>query len=304
MHICAGVGFVGLLFWHCNNQLTSWHYLYATAAVWASGLLYRLLFRSSFLRAFAGERAHFTPLTDHGVMITIPTTLRWNPGQHVFIRIPQINPFDNHPFTVASCVERPIGEHNDLVLVFKPQRGFTKKVAAIARKDPDNSYRVFLDGPYGGLQRKLEAFETVLMIAGGSGITPCVAHLQELARKIRNKKAITRDVRIIWTVKHFGEPSSVCPEGYYVFVHETLIGNRIPRVVQRRHLGRGPHDAAQHAVGAVLRNAGDARTTARTPRLGHARLAHLAHVPSRHVAHVAPTRRLPALHPGRTNLRA
>jgi predicted ferric reductase len=137
-------------------------------------------------------------------MITIPTTLRWHPGQHVFIRIPSINPFDNHPFTVASVAERPKGQHNDLVLVFKPFKGFTKRVYDISRNNPDNSYRVFLDGPYGGLSRKLESFETVLLIAGGSGITPMIAHLKELARKIRSREAVTRDVRIIWTVKRFG----------------------------------------------------------------------------------------------------
>jgi hypothetical protein len=197
------MGFLGLMFWHCNNMLTSWHYLIATFTIWVGCLVYRLIFRTNFLRAFRGEQAHFTALSDDGVKVTIPTTLRWDAGQHVFLRIPGISLLDNHPFTVASATTAPEGEHNDLVLVFKPQKGFTRRVFDISRKDPDNSYRAYLDGPYGGLARKLESFETVLLIAGGSGMTPIIGHLHQLAAKIKAKEAVTRDVRIIWTVKHF-----------------------------------------------------------------------------------------------------
>ena len=87
--------------------------------------------------------------------------------------------------------------------MFKPHSGFTRKVHNIARRDPDNTLTAFLDGPYGGLARTLESFETVVLIAGGSGITPVMGHLAELAKQIRKKEAVTRDVRIIWTVKRF-----------------------------------------------------------------------------------------------------
>lgn len=94
-------------------------------------------------------------------------------------------------------------EYNDMVLVFKPYQGFTRKVYDISRKMNDVSYKVLLDGPYGGMPRKLESFDTVLLIAGGSGITPVIAHLQDLCRNIRRGKAVTRDVRVVWTVKRF-----------------------------------------------------------------------------------------------------
>lgn len=208
LHITAAAGFLCLMLWHCNNMLTSWHYLFAGFAIWVGSLVYRLVFRTNFIRAFSGEMAHLTPLTNDGVKITIPTTLRWRAGQHVFIRIPSIAPLDNHPFTVASAAENPKGQHNDLVLVCKPHKGFTRRIYDIARQDPDNSFRAYLDGPYGGLSRRLESFETVVLIAGGSGITPIIGHLHELATLIRAKEAVTRDVRIIWTVKHFGTPPS------------------------------------------------------------------------------------------------
>ena len=94
-------------------------------------------------------------------------------------------------------------EYNDMVLVFKPYQGFTRRLYNISRNMNDASYRVLLDGPYGGMPRKLESFDTVLLIAGGSGITPVIAHLQDLCRKIRKGKAVTQDVRVVWTVKRF-----------------------------------------------------------------------------------------------------
>ncbi|CAZ81963.1 unnamed protein product [Tuber melanosporum] len=207
LHIILGVGYVGLMFWHCANVLTSWHYLYATCIIWVSHLAYRFIWRTNWFgpRPFSGDQAHFTPLTDDGVKITVPTRMRWQAGQHIFIRIPNISLLDNHPFTVASIMSNDTkdGEYNDLVLVFKPHKGFTRRVFDISRTHPDVSYRAYLDGPYGGLSRKLEAFETVLMVAGGSGITPIVAHLQHLASKIQKGEALTRDIRIIWTVKRF-----------------------------------------------------------------------------------------------------
>lgn len=163
--------------------------------------------------------------------------MKWRPGQHVFLRIPDISYLDNHPFTVASVMrdgddlasptslttldtttrlkqdgngstlarvtENTVDEWNDMVLVFKPYKGFTKKAYDISRTLNDISYRCLLDGPYGGMPRKLESFDTVLLIAGGSGITPVVAHMQDLCRKIRKGKAVTTDVRIVWTVKRF-----------------------------------------------------------------------------------------------------
>ena len=34
LHVPVSMVFVGMLFWHCNNYLSSWNYLYATIAIW------------------------------------------------------------------------------------------------------------------------------------------------------------------------------------------------------------------------------------------------------------------------------
>ncbi|KAH0606914.1 uncharacterized protein H6S33_002902 [Morchella sextelata] len=208
LHIFCGVGYIAMLFWHCANMLQSWHFLYATVGIWATHLLFRFTMRTNWFitrKVFGGDTARFTALTNDGVKVTIPTRMKWRAGQHIFLRMPGISFYDNHPFTVSSVMSDEAGGdgYNDLVLVFKPHQGFTRKAFNISRSMPDATFTAYLDGPYGGLSRKLEAFETVLMIAGGSGITPIVAHLQHLVQKIKKGEALTRDIRIVWTVKHF-----------------------------------------------------------------------------------------------------
>ena len=46
-----------------------------------------------------------------------------------------------------------------MVLVFRPFGGFTNKVLRRALEHgPWHTYRAFVDGPYGGMQRRIEAF--------------------------------------------------------------------------------------------------------------------------------------------------
>lgn len=228
LHVPAAVLFVGMLFWHCNNYLTSWDYLWATVAIWLSSYLFRLFklnwtnpWRLSWL---IGDEAAVALLPENAVKLTIPTQVRWKPGQYIYLRIPGISVFENHPFTIASLCSDDFpseyGEqYRDMALVFKPFGGFTRKVVETAlRKGPLHTYRVFLDGPYGGMQRSLDAFDNVVLVAGGSGITALVSHLLDLVKRMRDGKAVTRKIQIIWAVKRlesmewFKEELRICRE--------------------------------------------------------------------------------------------
>lgn len=213
LHVPVGVAYVALLFWHTKNFLMSWSYLYATIAIWALCNLMRLFklnwtkpWRLSFL---VGDKAAITLMSEDAIKVTIPTQMRWKPGQFVYLRMPGISILENHPFTISSLCSDDFpsdyGEHfRDCVLVFKPYRGFTKKVLDTAvAKGPFHTYRAFLDGPYGGMRRDLAAFDTCILIAGGSGITSLMSQLLNLVKRMRDGKAITRKVMVVWAIKRF-----------------------------------------------------------------------------------------------------
>lgn len=228
LHVPVGAIYVGVLFWHTKNYLASWDYLYASVAVWVACYLVRFFnlnwtkpWRLAFM---VGDEAAITLMTENAIKVTIPTQMRWKPGQYVYLRMPGIAFFDNHPFTISSlCSEdfpSEYGEqYRDCVLVFKPFGGFTRKVLETAiEKGPFHTYRAYLDGPYGGMRRELAAFDTCILIAGGSGITSLMSQLLNLIKRMRDGKAITKKVVVIWALKRlesmdwFREELRICRE--------------------------------------------------------------------------------------------
>ncbi|PGH08672.1 hypothetical protein AJ79_05954 [Helicocarpus griseus UAMH5409] len=228
LHVPVSIVFLGTLFWHCKNYLTSWHYLFATVAIWVLSYIARLFFlnwtnpfRLSWL---IGEESAVTILPECAIKVTIPTQQRWRPGQYVYLRMPGISFFENHPFTIASLCSDDFpsdyGEHyRDMTLVFRPFSGFTSKVLdTCLEKGPYKTYRAFIDGPYGGMRREVASFDDVIFFAGGSGITAIASQLLDLIKRMRDGKALTRTVRVIWALKRpetmewFKEELRICRE--------------------------------------------------------------------------------------------
>jgi predicted ferric reductase len=228
LHVPVAMVFLGMMFWHCHNYLTSWNYLFATLGIWLGSYFMRLFYlnwTNPFRMAWLiGDEAAVTIMPENAIKITIPTQMRWRPGQYVYLRMPGISVFENHPFTIASLCSDDFpsqyGEgYRDMVLVFRPFGGFTNKVFRSAMEHgPWHTYRAFVDGPYGGMQRRIEAFEDVVLIAGGSGITAIISQLLSLIKKMRDGKAVTRNVHVIWALKRpetmewFKEELRICRE--------------------------------------------------------------------------------------------
>ncbi|KAL2753975.1 hypothetical protein ACRALDRAFT_1062951 [Sodiomyces alcalophilus JCM 7366] len=228
LHIPVAVAYVGLLFWHSKNYLASWDYLWATVAIWVFCLILRV-FNLNWLKPWrlaflVGDEAAITLLPENAVKVTIPTQMRWKPGQFVYLRMPGISLFENHPFTISSLCSEDFpseygDQYRDCVVVFKPYGGFTRRVLETAiEKGPFHTYRAFLDGPYGGMRRDLAAFDTCILIAGGTGITALMSQLLNLIKRMRDGKAITRKVVVVWSIKHleamdwFREELRICRE--------------------------------------------------------------------------------------------
>lgn len=272
LHVPVSVLFLAMMFWHCNNYLTSWDYLAATAGIWFVSYIIRIFYlnwtkysRTSWL---IGEEAAITILPENAVKVTIPTQVKWRPGQYVYLRMPGISIFENHPFTVASLCSDDFtsdyGEqYRDMIIVFRPFSGFTRKVVhAHNENGPWHTYRAFIDGPYGGMQREIAAFDTVILFAGGSGITAIVSQLLDLIKKMRDGRAVTNRVHVVWALKRpetmewFKEELRICrqyapPESVHCqfFItaakrHSTLAG---PTAGHSRPVSQVFHDKINEA---------------------------------------------------------
>jgi predicted ferric reductase len=228
LHAPVALVYVACLFWHCKNYLSSWSYLYATLAIWFFCYILRV-FNLNWLKPWRnawliGDEAAVTLMAENAIKVTIPTQMSWKPGQYVYLRMPGISIFENHPFTISSlCSEDFPSEYGDLyrdcILVFRPFGGFTRRVLETAiEKGPFKTYRAYLEGPYGGMQRELAAFETVILFAGGSGITAIVSQLLNLIKRMRDGKAVTKKIEVVWALKRleamdwFREELRICRE--------------------------------------------------------------------------------------------
>jgi NAD(P)H-flavin reductase len=229
LHVPVSMVYIAMLFWHCKNYITSWSYLYATIAIWASSWALRLVWYLNWTKPMRmswliGDECAVTLMPENAIKITIPTQVKWKPGQYVYLRMPGISIFENHPFTVASLCSDDFpseyGEgYRDMVIVFRPFGGFTNRVLKSALEmGPWHTYRAFIDGPYGGMRRRLDAFDNVVLIAGGSGITALVSQLLDLIKRMRDGKAVTTSVSVIWALKRpdtlewFKEELRICRE--------------------------------------------------------------------------------------------
>ncbi|KAJ5632626.1 hypothetical protein N7490_008965 [Penicillium lividum] len=227
IHIPVSWIFVAMMFWHSKNYLKSWAYLWTTVAILISTYLIRLFYLnwanpfrlSSFL---IGEECAVTLLPQNAVKVTIPTKMRWRAGQYVYLRMPSIGFIESHPFTIASLCSDDFpsayGEkYRDMTLVFRPFEGFTRKVLKKSLEyGPFKTYTAYLEGPYGGMKRDMAAFDDVVFFAGGSGITAIASQLLDLIKRIRDGKAVTKSIKVVWALRSaetmgwFSEELRIC----------------------------------------------------------------------------------------------
>ncbi|OCF42658.1 hypothetical protein I317_03517 [Kwoniella heveanensis CBS 569] len=199
VHIIMALFFAGALFWHGYKLLDSDAYMIATIVLFLLGVTWRLVMM--FLDNPILHRATATLIDEETIKLMIPTLyIKWSPGQHVFIRFSTVRPLESHPFSIAT-VPRPDEQSNsvrNMVFLLKPLSGFTKTLFEDVRANEGKvTYKVLIDGPYGGAGHDLRAFDSVLVIAGGTGITWALSVLQDLAYYGKGQ-----EVRMIWAVRH------------------------------------------------------------------------------------------------------
>lgn len=118
-------------------------------------------------------------------MIIRNVAFQWKAGQHVYIWVPSVGFFENHPFTIANSVNSAQTRGlNDMKLVIKACAGFSnrlyEKCASSERISDACKARVFLSGPW-GKPPDLTPFDSVVLIASGSGAAFTTPLLESLA---------------------------------------------------------------------------------------------------------------------------
>ncbi|CDO76208.1 hypothetical protein BN946_scf184819.g8 [Trametes cinnabarina] len=220
-------------YFHTNNKHVG-SYVWPTFLIWGLDRalrLGRLVYYNYHYFGFSASSqrldASVELLSPHFVRLHLqrPPHFRWTPGQTAFLTMPTVSgfPFEAHPFTIASVderyqlvgsetpsssdLEKSAGDSpaadvapfwNELTFLINVREGFTKRVARVAEKG--EKVKVLVDGPYGS-PPNLDNDDTVVLIAGGSGISFTLSTFLGVLSHVQNGKSKCRRILFIWAIR-------------------------------------------------------------------------------------------------------
>ncbi|OWB62393.1 hypothetical protein B5S29_g3319 [[Candida] boidinii] len=221
--ICA-IGFYISLCIHIIHDLDCKKYMIATVVIWVAQFLIRLI-RKSYLhpkRAFKNFNATFTKFNgSEAIEIVIHDTkdvMKWEPGQHLFIREISNRILDNHPFSILSYNNNNDNTNsNDIKLIVKPMKGLTKVWYNKLNSSENGKFfeKLLIDGPFGGVPRDISSFNNLILMASGTGITAILSFINqacELKKSNMNSGLNLSKVEMYWCFREIGDISWISNE--------------------------------------------------------------------------------------------
>ncbi|KAF3432944.1 hypothetical protein FNV43_RR24046 [Rhamnella rubrinervis] len=130
--------------------------------------------------------------------------LTYNPTSIMFINLPRISKFQWHPFTVSSNSNM---ETDKLSVVIKTEGSWSQKLYKELSSSPEH-LEVSVEGPYGHTSLHFLKHESLVMVSGGSGITPMISIIREIIfqSSIQTRKHVPR-VHLICAFKNSADLS-------------------------------------------------------------------------------------------------
>ncbi|OWZ68429.1 hypothetical protein AYX14_05490 [Cryptococcus neoformans] len=213
--LCHLVGMMMMLFG------LAWHVDEAVPFCITGFIFYLASFTGSLAKTRLANAHLHALLSSNTTVVTIPALKSgWRPGQHVRIRIPalgSLHGFEGHPFTISSA---PNGE--GMVLMCKDAGDWTKRLFDYSRAleasttEPESgagrNVTIVIEGPYGGTgNTMLSSFSSLVLVAGGSGITHALAIAHDLIMRAPTGAVRARMVDLVWMVKTEQEAKPLMP---------------------------------------------------------------------------------------------
>lgn len=141
------------------------------------------------------------------------------PGQFAFLNIE--NPaivHEEHPFTIASAPS----DLDSLQFIIKAVGDWTRKLGEVRAGDPAR-----VSGPFGVFSAYRHEFSSLIMIAGGIGITPMLSTLRQL-----NHEKSDMPIKLLWSYPNSSEAACLAEiEG----LRQTLPNLEIVKIATREN---------------------------------------------------------------------
>ncbi|CAA0830678.1 Ferric reduction oxidase 2 [Striga hermonthica] len=126
--------------------------------------------------------------------------LSYTPTSIMFMNVPSISKLQWHPFTISSSSNL---ECDKLSVVIKGEGSWSNKLyQLLASPSSIDRLEVSLEGPYGPPSTDFLRHELVVLISGGSGITPFISIVRELIHTNSTLKHKTQKILLITAFKN------------------------------------------------------------------------------------------------------
>ncbi|KAK4762803.1 hypothetical protein SAY86_008571 [Trapa natans] len=171
-----------------------------------------------FLRFFQSRKdvevisATNFPCGTVGLVICKPKFLHYNALGFVFLRVREISKLQWHPFSVSSS---PLDGKYHISVLIKAVGDWTwrlrQNVSNLSSQEtqifePPTKFMVNVEGPYGHESPYHLMYRNLILVAGGSGISPFIAILSDILHRVKDSKpCLPRDVILVWAVKRSSE---------------------------------------------------------------------------------------------------
>ncbi|KAL8667255.1 MAG: hypothetical protein Q9202_000828 [Teloschistes flavicans] len=225
IHIALVILTTVFLWKHLENTHPQ-KYLLAMIIIWVIERLTRfgvLLYRNI---GRGGTKAELELLPGDACRVTLKMVRPWTfqPGQYVFITVPSVGLWTSHPFSLAWSNSDTDGNKNQdsekgyqisaddvlsssnnkttMSLIIRRRSGFTEKLFRRAERSTAGITTVsaFIEGPYGG-HTVLHSYGTVMIFAGGVGITHQVPYVRDLVAGYASGTVAARKVVLVWVIQ-------------------------------------------------------------------------------------------------------
>nr|DAD47266.1 TPA_asm: hypothetical protein HUJ06_017203 [Nelumbo nucifera] len=122
--------------------------------------------------------ARFLPCEATELNFSKSPGLTFTPASIVFVNIPSISKLQWHPFTVTSNCDM---EPEKLSIIVKNVGSWSQKLYQVlsSPSSPDR-LEVSIEGPYGPTSSPFLRYDLLVMVSGGSGITPFISIIRDI----------------------------------------------------------------------------------------------------------------------------
>lgn len=222
LHWICALGLYISLFYHCNGWTEGTKYMIATGAFWVFQIIFKFFYKEavglSKKGIFKANKCHmikfesdmndgknefFELIIDNSLNDNQTKDFTWHAGQHCFIRFPGIRMLERHPFSIIS-IYRPKDKQQNIKLILKAKGryGMTKTLyKKISNESHIRDSKLYVDGPYGGIDRDINAFTNIYLISTGTGITGVLPYYLQCCEYMKRSDSVIQSVQCDWIIR-------------------------------------------------------------------------------------------------------